>query len=244
MKRRILIGILLVLLVGSLFMPWFSVYPHMALSQDVIDAFPDGGITAITLITQGNSILPVGLMQSLGYVPFRQTLLAASVLLILLGALLALFPRRGISHLAVVLGGTGVLTMLLFCFYFQALSESVLFSVLITTRWYLWVPFIASLGLFTLEILNIKGLAPLKIGDLQWRKLSAALCAVALLMLLLPFAGSTVQSGTFGTAEEDALASQNLNGIGWLTDGQPLLKELGTENGLFTNPTESGGALQ
>ncbi len=242
MKRRITIGILLLLFLASFFTPWFSVYAHMALPQEIASAFP-GDVSGITLLSKGVNIFPIDLMPSLRYIPFRIGLLGIALCLVALGALLVLIPNAWANRLAVVIGGCGTLALLLFSFYFQALEQSVLFSVLFTTKWYIWVPFILSFALSVMEVFNIRHIAPLRSNDRAWRSISAVLCGVALIMLVLPFAGSYSQLGTFSSFEADSLASRQENGIQWLLNSEAPLKELGSGGETFSGII-NGGALQ
>ncbi len=241
MKRRIVTGSLLILLVASLFTPFFTVYPHMALPAEVAAAFP-GDVTGLALILKGNGLLPVDLMPSLAWIPFRQGLLTAGMLLSILGALLSMVERRGFSHAGALLGGAGMLASMLFSFYFSQLEQSVLFSVMLTSKWYLWVPFVVSFALFVSELWRLKRVAPLPVGDRGWRMISAGLCVIALLSFLLPYAETYVPAGTFATSEADALAGRTVTGFDWLLSREPLLKELGAQTSAFATPT-GGGAL-
>ncbi len=241
MKRRIVTGSLLILLVASLLAPFFTVYPHMALPAAVAAAFP-GDVTGLALILKGNGLLPVDLMPSLAWIPFRQGLLAAGILMSIIGALLSMVERRGYSHAGALLGGAGMLASMLFSFYFSQREQSVLFSVMLTSKWYLWVPFVVSLALFISELWRLKRVAPLPVGDWGWRMISAGLCVLALLSFFLPYAETYVPAGTFAASEVDALASRTVSGFDWLVAREPLLKELGAQTGAFASPT-GGGAL-
>ena len=242
MKKRIWIGILMLILLGSLFMPFFTVYPHMALDRQVAAAFP-GDVSGLALITKGNGILPLSLMPALGSVPFRQELLAIGVALTLLGGFAALSRRRLFPQVAMLLGGAGLTVTLLFSFYFQQLGQSILFHVFLTVKWYLWVPFVVSLLLFLTETLQLRTSEHTRIHVQSWRRLSAILSVLALLTLLLPFATTYVPAGTFPSPAEDALAQRSISGLEWITDGEPLLSELGGDSSLFVDPA-SGGEMQ
>jgi putative aldouronate transport system permease protein len=241
-KRRITVGILFVLLIGSLWMPFFSTHPNLSLDSGVAAAFP-GDVSGLALISKGNQVLPVALMPSLGTVPFRQTLLIWGVALVCAGAVLAFFNRRILACLSALVGGLGMLLLLLFSFYFQQLSQSVLFSVMLTVKWYLWIPCVLAFALFILELQHLTKMPRLPVSDHGWRRISAVLCAVALLLLLFPFSSTYVPAGTFSSSAEDALASRSLSGLQWLADGEPLLQTLGSQNALFTSPS-TGGAMQ
>ncbi len=239
MKRRIIIGILMVLMVCGLLMPFYSVYPHMNLSKDVAAAFP-ATISGFSLIGQGNGVLPVSLMPALGSLDFRGGLLAMGVGLALLGGLICMFFRRGISHVAALTGGVGALLLFLFAFYTQQLDNSLLFDVMLTAKWYVWAIFVFSLSLFGMELWLLKDVKPLALGDRGWRFASAVLCAVALCALLLPFIVVQVPGGTFSTPAEDALASRSLTGWRWLAAKEPQLQKIGAENNAFADPASFG----
>jgi putative aldouronate transport system permease protein len=241
-KNRIVTATLIVLLLGSLWMPFFTAYPYMTLPQDVIAAFPKD-VTGLQLLVQGNQVFPVDLMPSLASIPFRQGLLAVSMGLAILGAILSLIRRRGVSHIAALLGCAGMLGTLLYAFYFTQLDSSVLFGVLLTSKWTLWLPFILSLALFGTEVWHIRDMQPMPLKDRHWRLVSAGLCLIALLSLLLPFAGTYVPDGTFATAGDDAQASRQITGVQWLAGDEPLLEELGATYDVFTNPSD-GGTVQ
>ncbi len=241
-KRRIIIGLLMVLMVCGLLMPFYSVYPHMNLSKDVAAAFP-ATISGFELIGQGKGVLPVSLMPALSSLDFRGSLLALGVGLTLLGGLLCMFFRRGISHAAALAGGAGTLLLLLFAFYTQQLDKSLLYDVMLTATWYVWAIFVLSLFLFGMEIWLLKNVKPLKLTDRGWRFVSAVLCAAALCALLLPFIVVQVPSGTFSTPAEDTLASRSLTGWQWLAAKEPQLQKIGAENSAFADPV-SGGSLK
>jgi putative aldouronate transport system permease protein len=220
-------------------MPFFSVYPHMNLSKDVAAAFPTT-ISGFTVIGQGNGVLPVSLMPSLGSLDFRGTLLLVGVGLSLLGGVLCMFFRRGLSHAAVLSGGAGMLLLFLFAFYTQQLDTSLLYDVMLTATWYVWAIFAFALFLFGLELWVLKYGKPLPLGDMGWRLMSAALCAAALCMLLLPFVVVHVPSGTFSSSAEDALASRTLTGWQWLAAKEPQLQKISAENSAFADPASTG----
>ena len=239
MKRRILTGGLLLLLLGCLCMPFFSVYAHMGLSEEIAQALP-GDVTGIQLILRGNAFLPLTRMPALAALSFREGLLLAGVILAAVGAVFGMFRRGAAARLAVLLGGAGLLPLLLFAFYGQQLDQSLLFSVMLTVKWQIWLPFILSAGLFAMALLRLRSLPTLAISDRGWRLLSAVLCAVTLLMFVFPFAGSTISSGVFADPQEDALASRTVSGWEWMVSREPLLEELGSEAGLFTAPVDGG----
>ncbi len=241
MRRRIIVGILLLLLLGSLWMPFYSVYPHMNLSPDVGAAFPTA-ISGLQVIGQGSGTLPVSLMQSLAIIDFRGGLLAIGIALVLAGGILTLFHRRGISHLAALLGGAGMVLLFLFAFYAQQLDKSLLFDVMLTAQWFVWAVFVLSLALFAYEMWLIKSVKPLPLSDKGWRAVSAALCALSLLMLLLPFVSVSVPQGTFATPKDDALASRSITGWQWISGKEPLLSELASQNQAFSDPAGGGMA--
>jgi len=142
-KRRILIGGLILLMLGCLMMSFITVYPNMALDTEIAAAFPDS-VSGLQLITQGSGILPLALMPALNAVSFREGLLLAGILLTVLGGLLSMVQRKGISHIAAALGCAGMLPMLLFSFYMQQLDQSILFDVMLTTKWVVWAPAVLS----------------------------------------------------------------------------------------------------
>ncbi len=238
-KRRIIIGILMALLLCGLLMPFFSVYPHMKLPQDVAAAFPTE-ISGLSLIGQGNGVMPVSLMPAFESIDFRGSLLGTGMVLALLGGLLSLFFRRGISHISAAMGGAGAILLFLFAFYTQQLDTSLLYDVMLTAQWYVWAVFVVSLFLFGMELWLLKGESPLPLGDRGWRLVSAVLCMAALCMLLLPFAVVQVPDGTFSTPEEDALASRSLLGWQWLVAKEPQLQQIGAEQNAFADPASSG----
>ena len=239
MKRKILTGGFLVLLLGCLSMPFFGVYAHMGLPAEIGGAFPDA-VSGLQLILHGNSFLPTSQMPALGAIPFREGLLLAGVLLTALGAVLSICKRDGLVRLAVVLGGAGLLPLLLFAFDSQQLGQSILFNVMLTPKWNLWIPLLLSIALLVMEILALRALPQLPVSDRKWRLVSAVLCAVTLLMLIFPFASTDVAPGMFATPQEDALASRSISGWSWLTSREPLLQALGAETGSFTAPADSG----
>jgi len=238
-KKRVIIIILLVLMAGSLLMPFYSFYPHKNLPSDVASAFPQE-VSGLALILRGTNLLPLDMMSSLSAVSFRESLLAAGVLLTLAGGLLAIFKRRAAVYASGFAGVLGVLSLLLFVFYTQQLDSSMLYSVMLTSKWYVWLVFAVSLILLVFEILQLKEYHPLPIGDQKWRIISGFLGLAAVLMVLLPFASTYVPSGTFATPAEDALASRSLTGIQWIIGNEPMLKDIATEEAVFSNTVSSG----
>ena len=239
MKSRIVIGILLLLLLGSLLMPFFSIYPHMGLPPEIASEFP-AQATGAELILKGNKLLPIDLMPSLASLPFRRVCLAFGMALALLGGLLAMVKRRGFAHVAALLGGIGMLHLLLFAFYAQQLDNSLLYNVMLTTKWYVWAVLVLSAGLFGMELWMLKGVKHLPLGTNGWRNVSALLCALALLALLLPFASTYVADGTFASPEEDRLATRSVAGWKWLGAGEPQLSQIASQNGAFADPVSAG----
>lgn len=242
MKRRIVTGCLLILLLVSLLMPYFSLYPHSALDPAVAAAFP-GNVSGLDLMLRGNANLPAGLMPALKSVDFREGLLWLGLALTILGAALTWIKRKWFAHISALVSVGGALTLMLFSFYIQQLDQSILFSVMISVKWYLWLTFVVSAALCVLACLALRSAEPLPLGDIGWRRASAALSLAALLMLMLPFVQSAPPQGTFPTAAEDALATRTVYGWQWIFEREPLLSELGASQGQFASPL-SGGALQ
>jgi putative aldouronate transport system permease protein len=241
-KRLILFGCLIILLLGCLWAPVFTTYAHMALDADIAAAFPES-VSGLQLILHGNGVLPLTLMPALGALSFREGLLLWGIILTVLGAVLALFRQKIAAYAAAALGLAGVLPLMLFAFYAQQLDQSLLFDMMLTARWYVWAPFALSAALWFLELLSLRKYEKLPLSDSKWRLVSAILCAVTLLLFLFPFVQTNVSSGVFASPAEDALATRTVTGWAWMTQQEPLLKELSTETGLFTAPTQ-GGEMQ
>ena len=239
MKKNILTVGLLILLFVSLLMPLYSLYPHMALDEQIARAFPDS-VSGYGLILHGSGALPITAMPSLAVINFREGLLIAGILLTALGALLSLFRRKFLGHIATLIGCAGVLPLILFSFYSQQLDQSILFNVMLTTNWFVWLPLMLSAVLLVMEISALRKQEKLPVSDQMWRRISAALCAVTLFLLVFPFALTSVPSGVLSTAEEDALASRSVSGLQWMINADPLLDTLGDETGLFTAPMQGG----
>ena len=240
-RKRVILGILLVLMIGSLLMPFYTLYPHKDLPADVAAAFPSS-VSGIRLIFEGSSVLPVEHMPELSSVAFREGLLAAAALLSLAGGLLAMLKRKIAAHAAVFFGAAGALIMLLFVFYTQQLDKSILFSIMLTAKWYIWFGFALFCGLLTMEVLQLKGMEPLALKDAGWRKVSAGFSLLALVMLFLPFINTYVSAGIFASPREDALVSRSVSGIDWLVAKEPMLQQLAAQSGDFAEPL-SGGAI-
>ena len=163
MKSRIFTGILLILLLGSLLMPIYSIYPHMNLPAEVAEGFPTQ-VTGAELIFKGNAVLPLDAMPSLAALPFRQGLLAAGILLTLLGGLMSLTGRRWLVHTGVWTGFAGMLLLFLYAFYAQQLDKSMLFDVMINAKWFLWAVFAQSAALLGLDLWQMKRAEPIGVG--------------------------------------------------------------------------------
>ncbi len=234
MKKRVIIILLLVLMAGSLLMPFYSFYPHKDLPSEVASAFPQE-VSGLALMLHGTNILPLDTMPSLSAVSFREGLLAAGVILTLAGGLLAIFKLRAAAYTSVFAGVVGMLSMLLFVFYTQQIDSSMLYSVMLTSKWYVWLAFAISAILLVFDILQLREYTPLPVGDRKWRVISGFLGLAALLMVLLPFATTFVAPGTFATPAEDTLASRSLTGIQWIMGKEPMLKDIAEEKAVFSN---------
>ncbi len=241
MRKRIIIILLLVLMAGSLLMPFYSFYPHRDLAPEAAAAFP-GDVSGLALMLRGTNLLPVDLMPSLASVTFREGLLTIGVLLAVAGGLLAILKRRVAAYASVLFGAAGMLSLFLFVFYTQQLDGSMLYSVMLTSKWVVWLTFAVSLVLLVFEVLSLKGPDPLPVEDGKWRVISGILGLAALLMVLLPFASTYVPAGTFATPAEDALASRSVSGIQWMLGNEPMLKDIAAEKAAFADTT-SGGAM-
>ena len=239
MKKRVMLGVLLLMLMGSLALPFFSIYPHKDLPQDVAAAFP-GSATGLALVFKGNSLLPLLQMPALSTLHFREGLLAAGILFALLGGLLAFARRRWISRGAAIIGTAGSLLLFQYALYAQQLDQSILFDVMLSAKWFAWLPFVFSLFLAALEMWMLQGMPALSIPGMGWRRWSVLLGTIAVLALFLPFAGTFVEKGTFSSPAEDRLASRSLTGWKWLIDEEPMLRELAAGSSSFSDVTDSG----
>lgn len=243
MKERLFIVLLIVLVVGCLFTPFFSLYTSTSLPAEVAEAMPES-MTGWDVVLKGTSALPVKEMSSLGALSLQPALLIAAVLCTVAGGILLLLRKRPHAYIGLLLSAVGFMLWLSYAFYLQQVSSSLLFSVLISLKWTLWLGVVGAAALLLIGIFQVRKLPAPAIAEGKWRVISAILAIAAVLMIFLPFTTVNVPDGTFTTAAEDSLVRSTRSGLQVLTGQEPLLSTIGSESDAFGSVTTEGGIAE
>lgn len=242
MKERLILILILALIAGCLFTPFISLYASATLPEEVSQAMP-AQLTGLDIISKGTDALPVEAMPSLRAVSFRSGLLLAAVLCALVGGLLSMVRRRYAAHAGLLLSAVSLVLWLSYALYLTQLSASLLFGVLVSIRWTLWLGVIGAAGLTLSSFLSLRGTDALALDDKRWRTVSAVLAILALVMLLLPFSKTNIADGTFLTHGMDDQMRVTHSGARLLTGTEPLLSAAG-DTAAFTNAASEAGIAE
>ncbi len=239
MKVRWILLVVLLVLLASLLLPFLAVYPNAGLPAEVAAAFPSQW-TGLDLLAKGQSALPLQAMPELAALPLRTGLLLCGLCLAALGVLCACLRKRWFAQISLALGALGFGLLVAYAFYAQQVSASILFNVMITAKWAVWIAPVMAAALLALEVAAVRGVPALPLGEEGWRGVSLALCVAALLLLLLPFAQTSAPAGLMALPQEDALLQISQPGWRMLSAPSPLLSQIALEQGAFADPAASG----
>ena len=189
MKRKWPVFLFPAAALAALLMPAVALHVHSQLGAETAALFPEA-LSLGDVVFRGSSALPLSAVPALEAIGFGGWMAAGSLALLVLAALLAFLPGKdktgialGLSLVSLCLGGA-------FASHLANLSSSLYFSMLISTRFSVWVPAVMALGLAGFLLHGIlkkeKDAEASDAASRRFRLAAAAAALAALCMFLLP----------------------------------------------------------
>ena len=221
--------------IAALFLPAVSLHVHSQLGEETAALFPEN-LSLAQIIFRGTDSLPAEQFPAFRQLSMACLPLGLGMLLLVLAGICSLVGRKGCHQLALAaacmaaaLLGTGLLQ-------WMNLSGSLLFSMLFTLQFGLYLPLIAAAAMILYLFVTLKGQEPACRNDRFLRKASAAAALLALLSLLLP-AYSIHPSASLTADPADASAlSRSTSLVTVIAGSEKGLYDLRQETGALSSP--------
>ena len=234
-RMRWPVVLMLAAAIAALFLPAVSLHVHSQLGEETAALFPEN-LTLAQIIFRGTDSLPAEQFPAFRQLSMACLPLGLGMLLLVLAGICSLVGRKGCHQLALAaacmaaaLLGTGLLQ-------WMNLSGSLLFSMLFTLQFGLYLPLIAAVAMILYLFVTLKGQEPACRNDRFLRKASAAAALLALLSLLLP-AYSIHPSASLTADPADASAlSRSISLVTVIAGSEKGLYDLRQETGALSSP--------
>ena len=221
--------------IAALFLPAVSLHVHSQLGEETAALFPEN-LSLAQIIFRGTDSLPAEQFPAFRQLSMACLPLGLGMLLLVLAGICSLVGRKGCHQLALAaacmaaaLLGTGLLQ-------WMNLSGSLLFSMLFTLQFGLYLSLIAAAAMILYLFVTLKGQEPACRNDRFLRKASAAAALLALLSLLLP-AYSIHPSASLTADPADASAlSRSTSLVTVIAGPEKGLYDLRQETGALSSP--------
>ena len=221
--------------IAALFLPAVSLHVHSQLGEETAALFPEN-LSLAQIIFRGTDSLPAEQFPAFRQLSMACLPLGLGMLLLVLAGICSLVGRKGCHQLALAaacmaaaLLGTGLLQ-------WMNLSGSLLFSMLFTLQFGLYLSLIAAVAMILYLFVTLKGQEPACRNDRFLRKASAAAALLALLSLLLP-AYSIHPSASLTADPADASAlSRSTSLVTVIAGSEKGLYDLRQETGALSSP--------
>ena len=233
MKNRWPVLILLAVLIAALFLPAAGIYIHSQLGEEIAAQFP-GHITLWDIAARGNGCLPVSLFPSLSVIDFCRGCLISGLLLTAAAILCTTLMRKG-SPVPLLLTGLAAVLYGTFIFQWGNLSGSLLFTIFLKLLAWIYVPLIVLAVLAVINIVSFIRHTDGPTGDVRLRRISGALAAAVLLLMLLPAYVIQVPDSLTGDAADAETIRRNTNMYRITLGAEDNLYTTGQEEGVFTD---------
>ena len=220
---------------AALFLPAVSLHVHSQLGEETAALFPEQ-LNLGQIILQGTGALPVEQVPALKQISTAGLPLGLGFCFLAAACALFLIRRKRMHQagltcacVSAALLGTGLI-------HWINLSGSLLFSMLFTLQFGMYLPLIAAAAMILFLFATLKGEEPVCSNDRTLRTISAALALAALLSLLLP-AYSIRPSATLTADPADAAAlSRSTSLVTAMAGGEKSLYDIKQESGVLAAP--------
>ena len=233
MKNRWPVLILLAVLIAALFLPAAGIYVHSQLGEEIAAQFP-GHITLWDIAARGNGCLPVSLFPSLSVIDFCRGCLIGGLLLTAAAIICTALARKG-SPLPLIVTGLAAALYGTFIFQWSNLSGSLLFVIFLKLQVWLYVPLVVLAVLAVINTVSVIKHSDGPTGDVRLRRISGALAAAVLLLMLLPVYSVQVPDSLTGNAADAEAIRRNTNMYRITMGTEENLYSLGQQEGVFTD---------
>ncbi len=230
------LGLILAVAVAflALLLPGMKFYVHSQLGAETAALFPQS-VTVGDMVFKGASVLPVDTVPALSLLQFSGWLLMAALAVMLLSLILtltgrdkALVPAFFLSLMGTALSGT-------FAVHLMNLDISVLFQLLLTVQFGVYVPFGASAVMsIWLLVLLLKDKDTRAMSEKGWRITAGVVCLVTALMIFLPAYVVQVPDTVTEAPADAAAMNRSVSVLQAALGRQPMLNEA-KANGQFQN---------
>ncbi len=233
MKTRWPVLILLAVFVAAVFLPAAGIYVHSGLGSEAAALFPES-VSLWDIAVRGNSCLPTGAFPSLSLPDFCRLYLIGGILLTATAALCTLLLRKG-SWIPLLLSGLAVVLYGTFLAQWTNLSGSLLFTIFLKLRPWIYVPFAVQAVLAVFSLAGFLRHGEYRLNDLQLRRLSGVLAALVLLVMLLPVYSVQVPDTLTDDAADAASVRRNTSMYTVTLGTEENLYATGQRDGTFSN---------
>lgn len=235
MKKRLLPLLTVLLAVLLLFLPAAKIQVHSQIAPEVAAQFP-ATISVADVLLKGSDALPTDAVPALSLAQFGQGYLLAGLVLLALGALLALWHKRGALVAATGVTLASVLTLYTFAQQFSNVSNSLLFTLLLEMQAWPWLPLVMAVAqAIILLVLAIKEKDGIDLSDKTWRWVGGALAILTLLCALLPGHVISVPDTLTADPADAAVINRSLSILDEALGKESLLLQVGQDNSAFAD---------
>lgn len=235
MKKRLLPLLTVLLAVLLLFLPAAKLQVHSQIAPEIASQFP-ATISVADVLAKGSAALPTDTVPALALAQFGQGYLLAGLVLLAVGALLALWHKRGALILSLGVSLASALTLYTFAQQFSNVCDSLLFTLLLEMQAWPWLPLVMAIAqAIILLVLVIQEKDGIDLPDKAWRRLGGALALVALLCALLPGHIISVPDTVTANPADAAAMNRSLSILDEALGKEALLLQVGQDEGVFAD---------
>lgn len=235
MKKRLLPLLTVLLAVLLLFLPAAKLQVHSQIAPEIASQFP-ATISVADVLAKGSAALPTDTVPALALAQFGQGYLLAGLVLLAVGALLALWHKRGALILSLGVSLASALTLYTFAQQFSNVCDSLLFTLLLEMQAWPWLPLVMAIAqAIILLVLVIQEKDDIDLPDKAWRRLGGALALVALLCALLPGHIISVPDTVTANPADAAAMNRSLSILDEALGKEALLLQVGQDEGVFAD---------
>lgn len=234
MKKRWIVFLALALAIAALFLPAAKVYVHTQLGEEMAALFPKT-ISLGSVMLHGANALPTEAAPALARLQFGGWMLLTGLILLALGGVAAVLPRKGMTRLSLLLTSLALAFTAAFTVQTVNVSDSLLFTMLLDVQAGVYLPLVACLAQLVMVVLWMKGSEPLGLNDKTWRSLGGVLAVAAVLCMLLPCRVISVPETITAEPADAAVMNRSQSLMQEMLGNEPNLAALAAETGAFGN---------
>lgn len=234
MKKRWIVFLALALALAALFLPAAKIHVHTQLGEALTALFPKT-VSVGSVMLHGAESLPVDAVPELARIQFGGGMLLAGLILLALGGVAAVLPRKGMLRLSLLLTSMALGCTATFAVQAANVCDSLLFTLLLEVQAGVYIPLVACLAQLVMVAVWMKGGEPLPVSDKTWRYLGGALALLAVLCMLLPCRVVTVPDTITADPADAAVMNRTESMMQEMLGNEPTLAALAKDKGVFSS---------